>query len=506
VLWVLALGWLVRREYFRPPADVLLDAALTIPPGGTFLAARVDGEQIGTASMTADTLADGFRIIARHDLDLPFADRAFHLVSVSDAEYSRDLRLRTFTSRLTAGDEPYVITGAVTGDSLLTVRAGPANSPPDITLRQPLSGPIGLAGVEPFMAALHGALAVGSAVNARVFDPATLTLRYDTLRVRQDSVFIVADSADLDSATGTWVPATFDTLRAYRLTHLVHGLPETLWVDASGFVVRGETPAGAAVERSAFELVSENYRRRGIIGVARPAAWPALTGPAPSGVPGFTGLRVLLEGLSLGPDPGYLDTPWQHALGDTLETYQKARDTLPVLVEDYRLPSPDREAWALLTPGPYDGSDPRVAAQARRVVGSRARSVAAVAALIEWIHANIRPDPEPNLLGPREASRVLDRRLGDASGQAVLFVAMARAVGLPARPVAGLLLSGDRFHYHCWAEVWLGEWVPVDPALGQRFADPGHLRLAVGTLGLPAALAPWIGRLRPRVLSRENQR
>jgi Transglutaminase-like superfamily len=78
----------------------------------------------------------------------------------------------------------------------------------------------------------------------------------------------------------------------------------------------------------------------------------------------------------------------------------------------------------------------------------------------------------------------------------VLYVALARAVGLPARPVAGLLEAGGRFYYHAWPEVYLGRWVPVDPLLDQFPADAAHLRFIVGGLARGAQLMRFVGQLK----------
>jgi transglutaminase-like putative cysteine protease len=93
------------------------------------------------------------------------------------------------------------------------------------------------------------------------------------------------------------------------------------------------------------------------------------------------------------------------------------------------------------------------------------------------------------------ARDVLVRRSGDCNAHTVLFVALARALGLPARPVAGLLLANGRYYYHAWAEVYLGDWVAVDPTLDQFPADVAHLRLVVDGLARPTELAPRVGRL-----------
>ena len=82
----------------------------------------------------------------------------------------------------------------------------------------------------------------------------------------------------------------------------------------------------------------------------------------------------------------------------------------------------------------------------------------------------------------------------------MLYVALARAAGLPARPVAGLVDLGGRFYYHAWPEVYLGDWVAVDPTLDQFPADAGHVRFVVNGLARQVELLPFIGRLKLEVL------
>ena len=82
---------------------------------------------------------------------------------------------------------------------------------------------------------------------------------------------------------------------------------------------------------------------------------------------------------------------------------------------------------------------------------------------------------------PLDLAAVIDARRGDCTEHAELFVAMARAAGIPAREVAGLMWVErlGAFGGHAWAEVALdGRWIAVDPTWGQVPADPTHLRLA----------------------------
>jgi transglutaminase-like putative cysteine protease len=56
------------------------------------------------------------------------------------------------------------------------------------------------------------------------------------------------------------------------------------------------------------------------------------------------------------------------------------------------------------------------------------------------------------------------------------------------------------FYYHAWPEVWLGEWVAVDPTLGQYPADASHLRFILGGLARQVELIRLIGRLQLEVI------
>jgi transglutaminase-like putative cysteine protease len=97
--------------------------------------------------------------------------------------------------------------------------------------------------------------------------------------------------------------------------------------------------------------------------------------------------------------------------------------------------------------------------------------------------------------------QVLDAMSGDCNEHTVLYVAFARALGLPARTAAGLVSIRGRFYYHAWPEVWVGgDWLALDPTLGQTPADASHLRFIVGGLARQVELVRLIGRLQLEVL------
>ncbi len=67
------------------------------------------------------------------------------------------------------------------------------------------------------------------------------------------------------------------------------------------------------------------------------------------------------------------------------------------------------------------------------------------------------------------ACAVLEEGKGDCGQYAALFVAICRAGGVPARPVAGSWAHGVN-QWHCWAEFLLTGvgWIPVDPTAGRK--------------------------------------
>jgi transglutaminase-like putative cysteine protease len=94
---------------------------------------------------------------------------------------------------------------------------------------------------------------------------------------------------------------------------------------------------------------------------------------------------------------------------------------------------------------------------------------------------------------------VISSRTGDSTEAAILAVGCARALGLPARLVAGFVYwepgkwPGDRypkgaFAFHVWAEIYAGEnlWHPVDPTRMDAATSPSKVSDLVGHGGFDA--------------------
>ena len=117
---------------------------------------------------------------------------------------------------------------------------------------------------------------------------------------------------------------------------------------------------------------------------------------------------------------------------------------------------------------------------ARAIAGDAPRPLPAAGSIKDWIQANLRPSYAAN---GSTALEVLANRSGDCTEHALLFVALARAAGIPAREVGGVVYIGGArlFGWHAWAEIHDGhQWVSVDPMWDQIYVDATHFKLSEG--------------------------
>jgi len=507
-VWLLSLGWLAKRELFRSTSARLADAALSVPPGALFYRLDMGATQVGWVSATMDTLPDSIRVEDMFVLDVAAAGKLRRSTARSVALLSRTLRLQRVDVTFDGDFGEFVAHGRVLGDSVLRVSI--VSEGDSQVTRIPLSGPITLPTLLPLRLAFGGELQQGRTYSARLFDPLLLAARDVTVRVAAESTLVVADSADLDSTTMVWGPEHFDTVRAFRIDQEVNGIRVSSWIDAQGRVVRASSPVGFTTERTAFEIAYENFRRRDTSRVARSSAAPdpgdivpatalaARVNTAAGARDGLARLRVRLSGVDLQGFDQLLNGGRQQLVGDTLEITRES--TLQTRAMPYRLPSRDTALARWLQPEPLiQSGDPRIVAQARLIVGGgRNRTPDKAAELLtHWVHANVRRELT---ISVASAEKVLETRRGDCNEFTTLYVALARAAGLPSRTVSGLIYLNGRFYYHAWPEVYLGDWVAVDPTFDQYPADAAHLRFAIGGLARQVDLFPLVGRLKLEVL------
>jgi transglutaminase-like putative cysteine protease len=205
-------------------------------------------------------------------------------------------------------------------------------------------------------------------------------------------------------------------------------------------------------------------------------------------------LRVRLSNVDLS---GYdLTGQRQRLAGDTLVI-----SALPdsMMAATYKTPLGFRLDRANTRPEPMiQSTDPRISGLARAIRGADRDPLVVSRKINMWVHDSI---VDRITFGVPSALQVLESRTGDCNEHTQLFVALARAVGIPTRIAAGLAFVDGKFYYHAWPEVLLRDWVAVDPTFGQFPADAAHLRFVIGGLTRQTELLRLMGNLQIDVLS-----
>jgi transglutaminase-like putative cysteine protease len=322
-----------------------------------------------------------------------------------------------------------------------------------------------------------GGLTPGARHEFAMFDPATLT---------NAPLVVEVLVRDVVRAAGRPIPT-------FKVRMTFGTLVSTSWITEVGEVVREESPMGLIVLR-------ETRDRATALAVPGSLQTDMLRTSAiePSGpriVDGtqLESLRIRLEGFS--PDPREVEGAGQSVSGDVIQVVDPA--TQP--------PSPaGAEVVRALQPEPLVESDaPEIVAEAKKAVGDAAEPRQKAERLTRYVAALL--DKKPTVSLP-SALEVLRTRVGDCNEHTALYVAMARAAGLPARVAVGVVHVHNAFYYHAWPEVFVetapgrGYWLAVDPTLNQFPADPTHVVLARGGLDRQAAILPAMGQAKIRVL------
>src|SRR5262249_5157876 len=125
-----------------------------------------------------------------------------------------------------------------------------------------------------------------------------------------------------------------------------------------------------------------------------------------------------------------------------------------------------------------------VMAKAREIAGNDRDAWSVARKLGEWTFKNLTW----KRLTLATVTHTLPTLEAACSEFSQLYVAMARSMGLPARTVSGLAHSGSAFGGHAWVEVFIGQWIELDPTFGTDFVDATHIRDASGGLMTYAAL------------------
>jgi transglutaminase-like putative cysteine protease len=269
------------------------------------------------------------------------------------------------------------------------------------------------------------------------------------------------------------------------------GLSVVSWIDGNGRTLKEESPGGFALRLEAPPQAKSFAGSRAIpldlIARASIAVGDSISQPQTRST-----LRLKLSGLNVANFA--LDSERQKFSNEVLRIEREK-----VIPSDtYKIPLKDRRFSSFLQPTAFLQSDhPRVRDRAGQILGAETDAHRAILRLKSWVYNEIEKQPTISI---PNALEVLQNRKGDCNEHTVLFNALARAAGIPARTAVGMVYLRGAFYYHAWSEVWLGKWLSLDSVLDQFPADVTHVKFIEGEIDRQLDMLQLIGNLRIEVL------
>ncbi|MCK5333448.1 MAG: transglutaminase domain-containing protein, partial [Candidatus Aenigmarchaeota archaeon] len=186
-----------------------------------------------------------------------------------------------------------------------------------------------------------------------------------------------------------------------------------------------------------------------------------------------------------------------YSLESIVQTKSRRTHTLP---GSYTVPENVRK---YINPSANIQSDnERIIQHAKKISENKNSDFEKIAALASYVHNNTEYI-ESFGTSSKDALWVFENKVGTCDEYSSLFIALARALGYPARYITGYAYGDKGWTPHAWAEVYLGVWVPVDATwLEVGWLDGTHIEFhASGTnrventaeiYGVSAKIDKWL--------------
>lgn len=499
LVWIGMVGWKARDEYFQPELARLAEAALSLAPGINFYTLSMGDRTVGQATSRLDTVPDGFELEDLMNLELPALGQTGTAVARTRVKLSPSLVMENFTFTLDSEVGRFEASGELLPDTTLEVRIVSAGSEQNLSFR--LAQPPVMSNVVPIRVAMGGLLEVGETVRLPVFDPTSLSTRTVEVHILEHDTIFVTDSAAVD-ASGRWVTASTDSVPAWRIAEEFGGIRVESWVDEDGRILEASSALGFSMQKTEYEIARQAQEESRLVS-SSPIDSDVILSTAVQSNVDFEDvaqhgeLRFRLTGVDL--DGFQLDGGRQTLRGDTLIIRREEWDGLD---PGYGLPYPYMDLSEALEPEPLiQSDDERIIRRAREITARRTQWSQDPKVVARQLTTAVYTMLDKSItFSVPNAVQVLETLQGDCNEHTVLYVAMARALGLPARTAVGLVYVNGAFFYHAWPEVWLDEWVAVDPTFGQYPADASHIRFVIGGLAQQVEIVRLIGNLDIEVL------
>jgi len=390
------------------------------------------------------------------------------------AWFSQRKGLENFQMRLRSGEIKIIIDGEYDGKQLQgNILTGNEKIPYSL----PVGKHILLTGGPALPLMDMPVLEPGESISVDVFDPLSMSVQ---------KAIITSQGTETIDTSGS-------PTKTYKMTVTLGALTSTIWVTPEQEIVQATTPFGlklkkitpeeaiSSVEEKTGDLISNTVIKPKGLKPFRDAKqmWVKIEGvPETRPLPTTVYQVHTTQGYFIQPPENPKSVPLTEKIMRTIPEETLTGD-LFVQVEH-----------------------PKIKQLAQEIVGNEQDLWIKSQKIYEWVYKNIEKRVNINI---PSALSVLEARQGDCNEHTVLFTALARAVGIPTRMCLGLVWSEElqAFGYHAWVEVFIGEWTPMDPTLGQPIADATHIALLHGNIEQWTQLISYVNQIQLEIVNVE---
>ena len=471
LFWCLMNFLFIRRQIDAPPPVITVQGTEKITEQieewwGIFHR----GEKIGYASQTITPRSKGYKLSDRSVLNLNLLGTIQPAMTRLEMDANEDWILEKFDFELISTDIRFYAHGEVHQTKLkLEMDSGGHKSTRELVLSQ---APYLLAALKPYVVTQQ--LETGKKFMFSTFDPSTLSQQVTTVVIEGRERIRLGDRTE----------------PAIRLRQSFRGISVVSWVDGHGRTLKEESPAGLSLVRQTAQDARNLPARAVTLDIVAQTAIPLRT-PL-THLRKSDAIRLKLSGVNLANFS--LDSGRQKLAGDQLEIRLEKPDVL----SGVKIPVKEMRLASYLQPTAFLQSDhPSIQELAAKITQGETSAYRAAVKLKNWVHREIAKEPTVSI---PTALEVLQTKKGDCNEHTVLFNALARAAGIPAKTVVGVVHLRGAFYYHAWSEIWLGEWISLDSVMNQFPADVTHVKFLEGEIDRQIDLLQLIGKLEIEVL------
>jgi len=469
LFWFVMLGLLIERTYLRPSSVIALDAATAEGVRATdeWFGIYQQGTKIGYAHTRTIPEAETYHLFEESEMNILALGSVQRVTTSINCYTTKNFLLKYFDFTMQSDMTTMKIKGAVLGKKLiLDITTGGQTRTEKIPLARP---PYLSPSIKPVILLLG--LETGRTYRFPLFNPATMGTEEATISIESKELIKIGNTEQT----------------VYKLKESFQGMETTSWVTQDGETLKEESALG-------YVLLKENMaeaKKRGKGGPVVDVISLAMIPSDPIKDPGrATYVKARLKGVPL---QGFqLDGDRQTLQGDVIEIRTQDNPTA------YLLPYSGKEQAEYLLPNALIQSDDiKIIQQAAKILSSEKNARDAARKINDWVFTAVEKKP---VISIPSALEVLSQLEGDCNEHTALYTALARASGIPTRMAAGIVYMGSGFYYHAWPEVWVGQWMAVDPTFNQFPADATHIRFVTGNLDKQADIIRLVGKLKIEIL------